>query len=94
MDEVKDILKSVWTDLKKKQKETDFETVAKTWKKIVGPRTFAHTKIVYLTKELIRVNVDNSSSLYDLSLRKEGIRRALKKTLKIEDVRFKLGDIR
>ena len=93
MEGVKDILKSVLSDLQKKQKETDFGTVVKAWKKIVGPQAFPHTKIVYLTKELIRVNVDNSSSLYDLSLKKEGIRRALKKTLKIEDVRFKLGDI-
>ena len=94
MDEVKDILKNVLADLKKKQKDVDFEKVSKAWERAVGPKAFLHTKIVHLTKELIRVNVDNSSRLFDLNLKKEQIKRELKKSLGIDDVRLKLGDIK
>ncbi|MBI5873204.1 MAG: DUF721 domain-containing protein [Candidatus Omnitrophica bacterium] len=91
--EVKDILKTVLSDLKKKRKDADFEKAAEVWEKIVGPHAFACTKIVYLTKDRIRVNVGNSSQLYDLNLKKERIRRELKKALGIEDVRFVLGEL-
>ena len=94
MDEIKDVLHGVLRDMMKKQKGTDFEKTIKIWKRIVGPKAFGHTKIVYLTKDKIRVNVDNSAWLYELNLRKERIARELLKDLKIEDVRFKLGDVK
>ncbi|HAJ57675.1 MAG TPA: hypothetical protein DCL35_07935 [Candidatus Omnitrophica bacterium] len=92
-DEVKDILRSVLSDLKKKSKDVDFEKAAAAWHKAAGPQAQLHTKIVYLTKEKIRVNVDNSSLLYDLNLRKERIRKGLKKSLGIDEIRFVLGEI-
>lgn len=91
--EVKDILKSVLNDIGKRRKEVDFEKAAAAWEKAAGPQAKAHTKIVYLTKDKIRVNVDNSSLLYDLNLRKERIRRELKKSLGVDDMRFVLGEI-
>lgn len=94
MDEVKGILQDVMSGLKKKQKEADYEKVLSVWEKIIGPKTFPHTKITYLTKERIHVNVDNSSALFDLNLRKERIGKELKKQLNIESVRFKLGGIK
>lgn len=93
MDEIKDIVKGVLSDLKKKEKEADFERVLEHWKEIVGPRAYAHTKIVHLTKEKIHVNVDNSAHLFDLNLKKERIQLELKKCLGVEQVRLKLGPI-
>lgn len=94
MDEVKEILKGVLSDLKKKTKEADFDRVLAAWERIAGPRAFAHTKIVHLTKEKIHVNVDNSAQLFDLNLKKERIQRELKEALGVEQVRFKLGAVK
>lgn len=93
MDDVKDIVKSVLADLTKKHRKGDLDKVQKAWKRIVGPAAFAHSKIVHLTKERIRVNVDSSAWLYDLNLRKARIAKELDKSLKIKDVNFRLGEI-
>ncbi|HQP92207.1 MAG TPA: DciA family protein [Candidatus Omnitrophota bacterium] len=94
MEEVKDLINDVLSGLIKKQKETDFEHLAKTWEGILGPKLCAHTKITYLTKERIHVNVDNSSALFDLNLRRGSIEKELKKKVNIGSVRFKLGGIK
>ena len=91
-DELKDILKDVWQDLARKQKDQDGDKVQAAWDKIVGPKASAHTRIVYLTKDKIRVNVNSSAWLFALNLKKESIKDALKKTLGIADLRLTLGD--
>jgi predicted nucleic acid-binding Zn ribbon protein len=93
-DELKDILKDVWRDLAKKQKDQDSDKVQAAWDRIVGPKASAHTRIVYLTKDKIRVNVDSSAWLYSLNLKKERIKNELKNTLGIDDVRLALGGIK
>jgi predicted nucleic acid-binding Zn ribbon protein len=93
MDGIKNVLQGVLSDMMKQQKGVDFQKALDAWKKAVGPKACAHTKIVYLTKEKIRVNVDNSAWLYDLNLRKERILRELKKDLDVEDIRFRLGEV-
>jgi predicted nucleic acid-binding Zn ribbon protein len=90
---IKDVVNAVFRDLMKKQKEVDAPRAAAAFKKIVGPKAFAHTRIVYLTKDKIRVNVDNSTWLYELNVRKERIQKELNKSLKIEDLKFRLGSI-
>jgi predicted nucleic acid-binding Zn ribbon protein len=93
MDKIKDVLHSVFRDLEKKQQGVDFEKASLAWEKAVGPKAAAHTKIVYLTKEKIRVNVNNSAWLFELNLKKGQIQKTIKKSLNIDDVRFRLGDI-
>lgn len=93
-DELKDILKDVWRDLAKKQKDQDGDKVQAAWDRIVGPKASAHTRIVYLTKDKIRVNVDSSAWLYALNLKKERIKNELKNSLGIDDVRLALGGIK
>ncbi len=92
-DELKDILKDVWKDLAKKQKDQDAEKVQAAWDRMVGPKASAHTRIVYLTKEKIRVNVDSSAWLYTLNLEKERLETELKKVLGIGELKLVLGDI-
>ena len=93
-DELKDILKDIWKDLAKKHKEQDSGRVQEAWEKIVGAKASAHTRIVYLTKEKIRVNVDSSAWLYSLNLKKEFIQEELKKSLGIGGLTLTLGDIK
>jgi len=94
MSTIKDVVNTVFRDLMKKQEEVDAPRVTAAFKKIVGAKSFAHTRIVYLTKDKIRVNVDNSAWLYELNLRKTRIQKELNKSCKIDDLRFRLGSIR
>jgi hypothetical protein len=94
MDEIKSVLKDVLGDLMKRHTQGDFQKAQTVWEKIVGQTAAGHTKIVYLTKEKIRVNVDNSTRLYDLTRKKEKIQQELKKCLGVEDLRFRLGPIK
>ncbi len=94
MDAIKKVLHGVFQDLMKKQKETDYQKTLDVWKRIAGPKAFPHTKIVYLTKDKMRVNVNSSAWLYELNLRKERIQRELDKALKIKEVNFRLGEVK
>ena len=93
MDQIKDVLQSVISGLMKQEKGVDFQKAQDVLKKAIGPKAFTHTQIVYLTKDKIRVNVDSSSRLYDLNLRKERIAREIGQALQIKDIRFRLGDV-
>lgn len=93
MEKIKDVLGVVLEDLLKRGKETDLEKTQAVWKKIVGSKACAHTKIVCLTKEKIRVNVDSSAWLFELNLKKEAIQKELKKALNIRELYFRLGGI-
>jgi predicted nucleic acid-binding Zn ribbon protein len=93
-DELKDILKDVWKDLAQKHKEQDGDRVQRAWEKIVGPKASAHTRIVYLTKDKIRVNVDSSAWLYALNLKKERIAEELRRSLGIGELRLGIGGIK
>lgn len=90
---MRSVVKSVVADLVKKNKALDFQKAERAWKAAVGPSAWPHTKIVYLTKNKIQVNVDSSGWLYDLNLRKARICGRLQKSLAIEDIRFRLGKI-
>ena len=94
MDEIKDVLASVIRDLTKHKKDVDFQKALDVLKGAIGATAFAHTQIVYLTKEKIRVNVDSSAWLYALNLKKEHIQAELEKSLGIGDLRLALGDIK
>ena len=94
MDGIQGILKTVVSDLMKRSHESEFPKIKKALDKAVGAKAAKHIKIVYLTKEKIRVNVDNSVWLYDMTMRKAKIQSALKKTLGLDDIRFRLGSIK
>jgi predicted nucleic acid-binding Zn ribbon protein len=94
MDTLKGVLKTVLKDLMKQGKGHDLDGASAAWKRIVGEAAAAHSDIVYLTKDKIRVNVNSSAWLYQLNLKKAAIERELYKTLKIKDVTLRLGDIK
>ena len=60
------------------------------------PRAVSHTKPAAIKKNVLTVEVDSSTWIYFLSMKKKGILESMKKTLgkgKIEDIRFRIGEI-
>ena len=94
MEEVKDVIKGVISDMLKREKSLHFQEAEAVWQRVAGPKASRHNKIVHLTKERIRVNVDSSAWLYELNLKKEQIEHKLQKALKIHEVRFRIGSIK
>lgn len=72
------------------------EEIVAAWHKAVEPGAAGHTKPVAIKKNILTIEVDSSTWLYVLSLKKRSILGAMKKTLgdtKIEDLRFRMGEI-
>ena len=72
------------------------EEIVAAWHKAVEPGAIAHTKPVAIKKNILTIEVDSSTWLYVLSLKKRNILGAMKKTIgdeKIEDIRFRMGEI-
>lgn len=94
MQEIKSVLKSVFRDMMKQQKGRDLDGAKAVWRRVVGEAAAAHSQIVYLTKDKIRVNVNSSAWLYQLNLKQDTIRKEFYRALKIEDVKLRLGDVK
>jgi len=72
------------------------EKISQAWEKAAGERAILHSRPVSLTRKILTVEVDSSTWLYSLSLKKRFILRDIKKELeqyKIEDIRFRMGNI-
>ncbi|MDO8602476.1 MAG: DUF721 domain-containing protein [Candidatus Omnitrophota bacterium] len=72
------------------------EDVAKAWWGAIEPGAVSHTKPVAIKKNILTIEVDSSTWLYVLSLKKKSILAAMQKTVgkeKIEDIRFRIGEI-
>jgi len=94
MQEIKSVLKTVLKDLMRQQKGRDLDAAKALWRRLVGERATAHSQIVYLTKDKIRVNVNSSAWLYQLNLKKNTIQKEFYKAFKIKDIKLQLGDIK
>ena len=94
MDTLKGVLKTVLKDLMKQGKGHDLDGARAAWKRIVGEAAAAHSDIVYLTKDKIRVNVNSSAWLYQLNLKKNMIQKEFYRAFKIKDVKLQLGDVK
>ena len=72
------------------------EEVVQVWHKVVVPEARSPTRPVAIKKNILTVEVDSSTWLYFLTLKKKSMLEAMKKTLgkgKIEDIRFRIGEI-
>ena len=72
------------------------EEIIDAWQKSIEPRATAHTRPIALKKNILTVEVDSSTWLYVLSIKKKNILADMKKALakaKIEDIRFRIGEI-
>ncbi|MCX5692222.1 MAG: DUF721 domain-containing protein [Candidatus Omnitrophica bacterium] len=94
-EDIGDIISQVIKKLDTKTHGAREEIVA-AWHKAIEPEAAFHTKPVAIKKNILTVEVDSSSWLYILSLKKRNILGAMKKTLgdvEIEDIRFRIGEI-
>lgn len=89
---IEDIVKKIIGRLGGEEKPKAEEIGAR-WEKAVGSAAVAHTKPVALKKATLIVNVDQSSWLYELTLRKKEILSRMDGK-KIRDIRFRIGEIK
>lgn len=72
------------------------EEIVQAWEKAIEPKAISHTKPVAIKKNILTIEVDSSTWLYMLNLKKRDILESMQKTLskeKIEDIRFRMGEI-
>ena len=72
------------------------EEVVQAWQNAIEAKAIFHTKPVAIKKNILTIEVDSSTWLYFLSLKKKTILKNMEKTLgkgKIEDIRFRIGEI-
>ncbi len=92
---IKDVVLKVIRKIEK-QDPGKKETISKVWKDTVGEKAARHTRPVGIKRKVLAIEVDSSTWLYDLNLKKRDLVKDLKKKLakyKIEDIRFRMGDI-
>lgn len=71
------------------------EEVISAWKGAVGESAAKHSRPASFKKSILIVNVNESSWLYELTLKKKDILKKLEgipKGKKIKDIRFRIGD--
>lgn len=89
------VIKSIIEGMHKDGRPTS-ETVEAIWKNIAGDKAACHTKPVHLRKKCLIVNVDGSSWLYELTLKKDSLLSGLKDKLgedKIKELQFRIGEL-
>ena len=72
------------------------EDIEAIWRGVSGKKAASHTKPASLRKKCLVVNVDGSSWLYELTLRKGELLKNLKKKLgndKIKTLQFRIGEL-
>lgn len=71
------------------------EEIRKIWKETVGDKAAKHSKPTSIRKGRMTILVDNSAWLYELNMGKERIIDFLNLKLekKIEEIRFKIGEV-
>lgn len=73
------------------------EEMADAWGDVIGKTASTHAHPVSLAKGILTVNVDASSWLYELTLKKKEIIKKLAGRLKgksLKDIRFRIGELR
>ena len=71
------------------------EDVESLWKELVGQDGFRHSRPVAIRRKILNVLVDNSGWMQELSMRKRGILKGLKRKLgrdRISEINFRIGE--
>jgi len=92
MEAIKETIRNVLQSLsEKKQKPT--LNPEELLKKVLTKKELGHIKFNYFRKGILSMNVDSSTWLYSLSLRKENLLVGLKeKLVDLKDIRFYIGE--
>jgi predicted nucleic acid-binding Zn ribbon protein len=90
------VLKNIISGLGGKGRMTE-EEMAAAWRKAAGRKAAARTKVVSFRKSVLTVNADDSSWLYELTMKKREILKKLGGKLagkKLKDIRFRIGEVK
>ncbi|NQT76017.1 MAG: DUF721 domain-containing protein [Candidatus Omnitrophica bacterium] len=66
------------------------------WKKVVGEKAATHSRPVSIKRKVMTIEIDSSTWMYELNLKKKHILGDVKKHLgedKVKDLRFRMGNI-
>ena len=80
-----------------KKKRLTEEDIRDIWRSAAGEKASSHSRPVSMRKSVLRVNVDDSAWLYELTLAKKDILGKLReasKAKKIKEIRFRIGEIK
>jgi len=72
------------------------EDVVRAWQDAIEKDAASHTKPVAIKKNILTIEVDSSTWLYVLNLKKKNILASMQKSVgkdKVEDIRFRIGEI-
>lgn len=92
---IDNIIKSIFNKLDKASSLTSDE-ITKIWREAAGKKASLHTKPESFRKKKLIINVDSSSWLYELTLKKNELLKGLKKRLgedEIKELQFRIGEI-
>ncbi len=89
------IIKTLIEKLSKDERPTS-EEIGAAWTEAAGDKAVRHARPVSLRKKRLIINVDGSSWLYELTLRKESLLVKMKQRLgqeKIKELQFRIGEL-
>ena len=89
-----DVLKNVFLEIEKNQEFSEDE-ISRLWKELAGETGFRHSRPEALKRKVLRVRVDNSAWLQELTLRKRELLKGLKRALgkdRISEIHFRIGE--
>ena len=94
MEQIRQTIQHVIGDLAARKGRDDSRDPPQMLKKLLTKKERAHIKVTNFHKGILYVEVDSSSWLYALTLRKKSFLEELKeKTPSITDIRFRIGEI-
>jgi len=95
MEQIKDTINSVIRSLTEKKKKVFDKGPQELLKKILTKKEFEHIRVSNFTKGVLYVEVDSSTWLYYLGLRKKDMLARLTPALEgLKNIRFSLGEIK
>jgi len=72
------------------------EKILDAWRRAAGEKASGHSRPVGVKRKVLTIEIDSSTWLYELNLKKRGILKDLKKQLgedKVQGLRFRMGAI-
>lgn len=94
MEAIKETITSVMQELKEKKAIIGDFKPNELLKKVFSKKELKHIKYNYFKKGILNLNVESSSWLYSVTLRKQEILAKLKKEFRaINDIHFRIGEM-
>jgi predicted nucleic acid-binding Zn ribbon protein len=94
--QIAEVLKDVFEKLSVERLALTREDVERCWKDLVGGGGLKHSKPAVLKRGVLTVFVDSSAWLQELSMKKRGLLKGLKRKFgkdKISEIQLKVGEV-